>query len=124
VIDELAEERGAGRVRWIVRIVGAERRVRDQQDRAALQRILGIHDAARLAELGERRRELRARCRKRRQLEDAAEAILAQRRRHSLRVRCCADAHHAHARCQRAGCAERAEKTAAAHSPQPPFCRA
>jgi hypothetical protein len=52
-------------------------------------RILGVHEAARLAELGERRRELRTRRRERRQLaEDASEAIFAQRGRDSLRVRC------------------------------------
>ena len=54
MIDELAEEGRAGGVRGVVRIVDAERRIGDQQNRSAFQRILGIHDAAGLAGLGER----------------------------------------------------------------------
>ena len=88
VIDELAEERRAGRLRGVVRIVDAERRIGDEQDRAAVQRILRIHDAARLAELGERGRELRTRAsRTAADAEDSAEAIFAQRGTRSLRVR-------------------------------------
>ena len=116
VIDELAEERRAGRLRGVVRIVEIQRRIGDEQDRALVQRILGIHDAAGLAKLSERGGELRTRRCERRQAEDSPEAIFTNRCRCSLRVRGGARTHHANARRHRAGCTECAEKTAAAHS--------
>jgi hypothetical protein len=116
VIDELAEERRAGRLRGAVRIVGAERWLGDEPHRADLERILRIHDAADFAELVERGGELRTgRC-ERRQVEDPSETILADMCSDSLRVRGRARAHHADARRHCAGRAECAEKAAAAHS--------
>lgn len=113
--EDLIGERRSRGVSGVVRIVDAQLRNGDELDRAALERILRVHDAAGLAELVERRRQLRARSCKRRQVaEDAAEPILAQREGSGLCLRCARSRHRAHADAgrERAGRAQRAEKSA------------
>ncbi|WP_168211510.1 hypothetical protein [Actinosynnema sp. ALI-1.44] len=73
MVDELAEKRRSGRVEWVVDIVGAQFGVGDQPDRALLQWILGVHDAAGLAELAQRLQDLRGGLGERGKLEDPSE---------------------------------------------------
>jgi hypothetical protein len=60
VVEELAHERRAGRVGRVVRVVGAQRGIGDQQDGPLVQRIPGVEHAARLADLAQRVQQARA----------------------------------------------------------------
>ena len=61
VVEELAEERHAGRVRGVVTIVGAQFWIRDETDWPFLQRVFGIEQATGSAELVEHSPHLRRR---------------------------------------------------------------
>ena len=93
VVEELAEERRAGRVRRVVRVVRAQRQVDDQCLRPCGQRVGGVEQAAGLPELDQRGLDRRCLHRERRQLEDPAEVIApfgpAARRRKAGRSECC-----------------------------------
>ena len=65
VVEELAEERRARRLARVVRVVRAQRQVDDQRLRPGRQRVVRVEQPARLAELAQRRLDLRALLRER-----------------------------------------------------------
>ncbi len=58
MIDELTHEGRACRVIGVIGVVDAERWIGDQEDRTALQRILCVHHAPGLADVGQSRGKL------------------------------------------------------------------
>jgi hypothetical protein len=54
MVEELAQERHAGRLRGVVRVVGAQRQVDDQLLRPCRERVVRIEKPTRLAELDQR----------------------------------------------------------------------
>jgi hypothetical protein len=75
VVEELAEERRPRRVVRVVGVVGAQGQIDDQLLGPGLERVLGVEQAAGLAQLAQRRLDLRALLRKRRQPEDPTEVL-------------------------------------------------
>jgi hypothetical protein len=75
VVEELAEERRPRRVGRVVGVVDAQRRIDDQLLWAGLERVPGVEEAAGLAQLAQRRLDLRALPRERRQPEDPTEVL-------------------------------------------------
>jgi hypothetical protein len=75
VVEELAEERRPRRVVRVVGVVGAQGQIDDQLLGPGLERVLGVEQPAGLAQLAQRRLDLRALLRKRRQPEDPTEVL-------------------------------------------------
>jgi hypothetical protein len=77
MVEELAEERRAGRLRGVVRVVRAQRQVDDQLFRPCRQRVVRIEKPTWLAELDQRSLDPSAVDGERRQPEDPPEVISA-----------------------------------------------
>jgi len=75
VVEELAEERRPRRVGGVVGVVGTQRQIDDQLLGPGLERVLGVKQAAGLAQLTQRRLDLRALLRERWQPEDPTEVL-------------------------------------------------
>jgi hypothetical protein len=81
VIDELAEERRAGRVRRVIRVVRAQARIGDQLHGARAQLIRGVEQPTRSRQRDERLHDAVARRRKRLQIGKEPPEMLRRRRR-------------------------------------------